>query len=185
MAPSRQKLTRVQNIHFRAISPEHRRCPDAPFSKPVPAPGLQTDVLYVSTAAVLQPILKRLSLYSRLLQFLYCTIVQFCRQEAMYQFCTHRGSRNMPECRSQHSDYATGWTVRSSSPGMDNRFIFSLKISDRPHSPPSLSLHGHREGSLSEIKTAEAWSWTIAPAYCLSLIGRPIKLRKDENYLLL
>jgi hypothetical protein len=40
LAPSRQKSTRVQNIHFRAISPPHSRCPDAPFSKPVPAPHL-------------------------------------------------------------------------------------------------------------------------------------------------
>jgi len=41
--PSRQRLTRVQNIHFRALSHQHSRCPGAPFSKPVPAPGLQTN----------------------------------------------------------------------------------------------------------------------------------------------
>jgi len=44
MAPSREKLTRFHNIHFRAVSPQHRRCPVAPFSKPVLAPGLQTNV---------------------------------------------------------------------------------------------------------------------------------------------
>ena len=44
LAPSREKLTLVHNIHFRAVSPQHRRCPVAPFSKPVLAPGLQTNV---------------------------------------------------------------------------------------------------------------------------------------------
>ena len=53
-----------------------------------------------------------------------CTTVQLCYQEAMYQFFTHRGSRNVPEFRSQYRDYATNRTIRSSSPGMDNRFIF-------------------------------------------------------------
>jgi len=42
-ALSRQKLTGVQSIHFRALSPQHSRCSGAPFSKPVPAPGLQTN----------------------------------------------------------------------------------------------------------------------------------------------
>ena len=133
--PSRQKLTGVQNSNFRALSPQHSRCPGAPFSKPAPASGLQTNArIHICCVAANTQAAASLQLPSAALVQRYSSVTKIrCTNFAL--------TVGAGMCRNVAVSTVTmlrAWTVRSSSPGMDNRFIFSPNFSDRLCSPNSL-----------------------------------------------